>query len=99
MAYIRTKVVDDEMYYLLLDEIQMLDCFEAVLNSYLRKDNMDVFVTGSNAKLLSKDIATEFAGRGDEVHMYPLSFAEFMSVYKGDKYMGLSEYMLYGGIP
>ena len=99
MAYVRTKVVDDGMYYLLLDEIQMLDCFEAVLNSYLRKDNMDVFVTGSNAKLLSKDIATEFAGRGDEVHMYPLSFAEFMYVYKGDKYMGLSEYMLYGGIP
>ena len=99
MAYVRTKVVDDGMYYLLLDEIQMLDCFEAVLNSYLRKDNMDVFVTGSNAKLLSKDIATEFAGRGDEVHMYPLSFAEFMSVYEGDKYMGLSEYMLYGGIP
>ena len=99
MAYVRTKIVDDGMYYLLLDEIQMLDCFEAVLNSYLRKDNMDVFVTGSNAKLLSKDIATEFAGRGDEVHMYPLSFAEFMSVYEGDKYMGLSEYMLYGGIP
>ena len=99
MAYVRTRVVDDGTYYLLLDEIQMLDCFEAVLNSYLRKDNMDVFVTGSNAKLLSKDIATEFAGRGDEVHMYPLSFAEFMSVYKGDKYMGLSEYMLYGGIP
>ena len=99
MAYIRSRVVDDGMYYLLLDEIQMLDCFEAVLNGYLRKDNMDVFVTGSNAKLLSKDIATEFAGRGDEVHMYPLSFAEFMSVYQGDKYMGLSEYMLYGGIP
>ena len=99
MAYIRNKVADDGMYYLLLDEIQMLDCFEAVLNGYLRKDNMDVFVTGSNAKLLSKDIATEFAGRGDEVHMYPLSFAEFMSVYEGDKYMGLSEYMLYGGIP
>ena len=99
MAYIRSKVVDTEMYYLLLDEIQMLDCFEAVLNGYLRKENMDVFVTGSNAKLLSRDIATEFAGRGDEVHMYPLSFAEFMSVYNGDRYMGLSEYMLYGGIP
>lgn len=99
MAYVRSKIIDDGMYYLLLDEIQMLDCFEAVLNSYLRKDNMDVFVTGSNAKLLSKDVATEFAGRGDEVHMYPLSFAEFMSVYKGDKYMGLSDYMLYGGIP
>ena len=95
MAYIRSKVVGEEMYYLLLDEIQMLDCFEAVLNGYLRKDNMDVFVTGSNAKLLSKDIATEFAGHGDEVHMYPLSFAEFMTIYSGDKYMGLSEYMLY----
>lgn len=99
MSYIRSRVIDNEMYYLLLDEVQMLDCFESVLNGYLRKDNMDIFVTGSNAKLLSKDIATEFAGRGDEVHMYPLSFSEFMSVYKGDKYIGLSEYMLYGGIP
>ena len=72
MAYIRSKAVGKGMYYLLLDEIQMLDCFEAVLNGYLRKDNMDVFVTGSNAKLLSKDIATEFAGRGDEVHMLSL---------------------------
>lgn len=98
-AYIRAKVANDGMYYLLLDEIQMLDCFEAVLNGYLRKENMDIFVTGSNAKLLSKDIATEFAGRGDEIHMYPLSFSEFMSVYRGDKYTGLSEYMLYGGIP
>ena len=76
-----------------------MDCFETVLNGYLHKDNIDVFVTGSNAKLLSKDIATEFAGRGDEVHLYPLSFAKFMNVYKGDKYTGLSEYMLYGGIP
>ena len=99
MAYIHSKVADGGMYYLLLDEIQTLDCFEAVLNGYLRKRNMDVYVAGSNARLLSKDIATEFAGRGDEVHMYPLSFAEFMTVYDGDKYMGLSEYMLYGGIP
>ena len=99
MAYIRSKITADGMYYLLLDEVQLMDCFESVLNGYLRKDNMDVFVTGSNAKFLSKDIVTEFAGRGDEVHMYPLSFAEFMSVYKGDQYMGLSEYMLYGGIP
>lgn len=99
MSYIRSKISDDGMYYLLLDEIQMMDCFEAVLNGYIRKDNIDVFVTGSNAKLLSKDIATEFAGRGDEIHMYPLSFAEFMKVYNGDKYVGLSEYMLYGGIP
>lgn len=99
MVYIRSQIVDNGMYYLLLDEIQLLDCFETVLNGYLRKDNMDVFVTGSNARLLSKDIITQFAGRGDEVHMYPLSFAEFMSIYKGDKYAGLEEYMLYGGIP
>lgn len=99
MAYIRARVTDENMYYLLLDEVQMLDCFESVLNGYLRKENMDVYVTGSNAKFLSKDIITEFAGRGDEIHMYPLSFSEFMSVYKGDKYEGLSEYMLYGGIP
>lgn len=99
MAYIRSQIVDNGMYYLLLDEIQLLDCFETVLNGYLRKDNMDVFVTGSNAKLLSKDIITQFAGRGDEVHMYPLNFAEFMTIYKGDKYAGLEEYMLYGGIP
>ena len=99
MAYIRSKLSDQSMYYLLLDEVQLLDCFESVLNGYLRKENMDVYVTGSNAKFLSKDIITEFAGRGDEIHMYPLSFSEFMSVYKGDKYEGLSEYMLYGGIP
>ncbi len=99
MAYIRSQITDENMYYLLLDEVQMLDCFESVLNGYLRKENMDVYVTGSNAKFLSKDIITEFAGRGDEIHMYPLSFSEFMSVYQGDKYEGLSEYMLYGGIP
>ncbi len=99
MSYIRTKMTDDNTYYLLLDEVQLLGCFESVLNGYLRKDNMDVYVTGSNAKFLSKDIITEFAGRGDEIHMYPLSFAEFMSCYNGDKYQGLSEYMLYGGIP
>lgn len=99
MAFVRSKMIDNEMYYLLLDEVQMLDCFETVLNGYLRKKNMDVYVTGSNAKFLSKDIITEFAGRGDEIHMYPLSFAEFMTAYKGDKYEGLSEYMLYGGIP
>lgn len=99
MAYIRSVVTGEEMYYLLLDEVQMLDAFESVLNGYLRKSNMDVFVTGSNAKFLSKDIVTEFAGRGDEIHMYPLSFAEFMTVFQGDKYEGLSQYMLYGGIP
>lgn len=94
----KSYLLNNLFYHHLLDEVQMLDCFVSVLNGYLRKENMDVFVTGSNAKLLSKDVATEFAGRGDEVHMYPLSFAEFMTVYPGDKYMGLSEYMLYGGI-
>ena len=99
MSFIQSEISDNGIHYLLLDEIQMLDCFETVLNGYLRKNNMDIYVTGSNAKLLSKDIATEFAGRGDEIHMYPLSFAEFMTVYKGDRYEGLSDYMLYGGIP
>lgn len=97
--FINSNIIDNQMYYLLLDEVQVLDCFVSVLNGYLHRDNIDVYVTGSNAKFLSKDIATEFAGRGDEIHMYPLSFAEFMSIYNGDKYMGLSEYMLYGGIP
>lgn len=99
VGYIQSKMKDEGMYYFLLDEVQFLDCFESVLNSYLHMDNVDVYVTGSNAKFLSKDVITEFAGRGDEVHMQPLSFAEFMSVYKGDKYDGLTEYMLYGGIP
>lgn len=99
MSFIRSKINDRDMYYLLLDEVQMLDCFESVLNGYLRKDNMDVFVTGSNAKFLSSDIITEFAGRGDEIRMFPLSFAEFMTVYNGDKYEGLTHYMMYGGIP
>ncbi len=99
ISYINSKIIDDNVYYLLLDEIQLLPYFETVLNGYMRKDNIDIYVTGSNAKLLSKDIITEFAGRGDEIRMYPLSFSEFMTTYTGDKYTGLSEYMLYGGIP
>lgn len=99
MDYIRAKISGEGKYCLLLDEVQLLDSFEAVLNGYLRRSNMDVFVTGSNAKFLSKDVITEFAGRGDEIRMYPLSFSEFMSVFKGDKYEGFSQYMLYGGIP
>ena len=99
MAYINSQITDNRPYYLLLDEAQMLDCFETVLNGYLRRDNLDIFITGSNAKFLSKDVITEFAGRGDQIRMYPLSFAEFMSVCPGDKYEGLSQYMLYGGIP
>jgi len=99
MKHIKSKCIDNDKYYLLLDEVQLMDSFESVLNGYLRKSNMDLYVTGSNAKFLSKDIITEFSGRGDEIHMYPLSFAEFMSVYPGDRYEGLTQYMTYGGIP
>ena len=99
MNYIKNQCVDNDKYYLLLDEVQLMDSFESVLNGYLRKRNMDLFVTGSNAKFLSKDIITEFSGHGDEIHMFPLSFSEFMSVFQGDKYEGLSQYMTYGGIP
>ena len=97
--YIMEKMSDERMYYVLLDEVQMLDDFESVLNSLGRKQNVDVYVTGSNAKFLSKDIITEFRGRGDEVHMYPLTFGEFMSVYDGDKQEGWRDYVLFGGIP
>lgn len=93
------KITDNKTYYLLLDEIQLMDRFESVLNGLNEKPNVEVYVTGSNAKFLSKDIATEFAGRGDEIHMYPLSFSEFKSVYNGDNQHALQEYMLWGGIP
>ena len=99
LDYINAKITTDENYYLLLDEIQELGNFEAVLNGYLRKSNLDIYVTGSNSKFLSTDILTEFEGRGDEVHVFPLSFAEFMSVYQGEKSEGFDEYMLYGGLP
>jgi predicted AAA+ superfamily ATPase len=97
--YLKDQIKDENMYYVLLDEVQMLGDFEAVLNSLARIKNVDVYVTGSNAKFLSKDIITEFRGRGDEVHMYPLTFAEFMSVYPGDRLSGWKDYVLYGGIP
>lgn len=97
--YVKEKLVDDQTYYILLDEVQLLGEFESVLNGFMRIPNVDVYVTGSNAKFLSKDIITEFRGRGDELHMNPLSFAEFMSVYNGNKYDGWKEYVLYGGLP
>lgn len=97
--YLKEQIKDDAMYYVLLDEVQLLGEFESILNSLIRMKNVDVYVTGSNARFLSKDVITEFRGRGDEVHMYPLSFAEFMSVYPGTKQDGWNEYMLYGGIP
>ncbi len=93
------KITDNKTYYFLLDEIQLMDRFESVLNGLNEKPNVEVYVTGSNAKFLSKDIATEFAGRGDEIHMYPLSFSEFKSVYNGDNQHALQKYMLWGGIP
>lgn len=97
--YMKERISDKEMYYVLLDEVQMLDDFESVLNSLARMKNVDVYVTGSNARFLSKDIITEFRGRGDEVHMYPLTFAEYMSAYDGDVQSGWRDYVLYGGLP
>ena len=86
--YLKEQMKGDGMYYVLLDEVQLLGEFESVLNSLIRMKNVDVYVTGSNARFLSKDVITEFRGRGDEVHMHPLSFAEFMSVYSGTKQDG-----------
>ena len=97
--YVMGKVIDDKTYYILLDEIQKVENFESVLNSFLRKKNLDVYVTGSNSKFLSSDIVTEFRGRGDEIRVYPLSFSEFMSIYKGNSIEGFDEYILYGGLP
>lgn len=97
--WVKEQLKDEGKYYFLLDEVQMLDEFVSVLNGLADKKNCDVYVTGSNAKFLSRDIATEFGGRGDEVHMYPLSFSEFMSVYNGNRYDGWNEYITYGGIP
>jgi len=96
---ITNQIKDDGEYYILLDEVQLLDDFVSILNSLIERKNCDVYVTGSNAKFLSKDIATEFSGRGDEIHMYPLSFSEFLTVYNGHYYDGFHEYITYGGIP
>lgn len=97
--YVMKKVVDKDTYYIILDEIQKVSNFESVLNSFLRKQNLDVYVTGSNSKFLSSDIITEFRGRGDEIKVYPLSFSEFMSVYSEGEINGLNEYINYGGLP
>jgi len=96
---IRSQLVDSKDYYIFLDEVQLLDQFEDVLNSLLHIKNVDVYVTGSNSKFLSKDIITEFRGRGDEVHVYPVSFREYMTVFNGDKYEGWSSYVRFGGLP
>lgn len=98
-SYVENNLRDEGKYYILLDEIQMLSDFEDVLNGFLKMRNVEVYVTGSNAKFLSKDVITEFRGRGFEVKMYPLSFKEYFSAYRGSMQAALSEYMLYGGLP
>ena len=97
--YIKDAMKDEQKYYLLLDEVQFMPRFEKVLNSLLRIGNIDVYVTGSNSKFLSSDIVTEFRGRGDEIRIYPLSFAEFYAVFDGDFDDAWEEYMIYGGLP
>ena len=99
LDYIETLIEDDKQYYILLDEVQMLSDFEEVLNSLLHISNVDIYVTGSNSKFLSKDVITEFRGRGDEIHVFPLTFKEFMQVYDGDMYRGFADYIVYGGLP
>ena len=100
LSYLEERISGTDWYYLLLDEVQLLPNFEGVLNALLYKENVDIYVTGSNAKFLSHDVITEFRGRGDELHLLPLSFSEFLSAYPGhDRYLALSEYMLYGGLP
>ena len=97
--YIKAAIKDNEHYYLLLDEIQLMPRFEEVLNSLLRISNIDIYVTGSNSRFLSSDIVTEFRGRGDEIRIYPLSFSEFYSVYNGEYEDAWNDYMIYGGLP
>lgn len=97
--YIKSQIKDKNMYYILLDEIQLVDDFEAVLNGFLYERNLDVYVTGSNSKFLSTDIITEFRGRGDEIKIFPLTFSEYASTFDGDKRDAWNEYVLYGGLP
>ena len=98
-AYIKGRMTDDGMWYVFLDEVQLCKNFEAVLNGLNRRDNVDIYVTGSNSKFLSSDVLTEFRGRGDEVRVYPLSFSEYVSAYPGDPYDAWLDYYTYGGLP
>ena len=98
-SFVKKQITDNSMYYILLDEVQLLDSFVDVLNGFLHIQNADTYVTGSNAKFLSKDIITEFRGRGDEIHINPLCFSEFMSIYNGNELEGWKEYITYGGLP
>ena len=99
LLYIKESIKDSNNYYVFIDEVQMMDNFSGALNSLLRIENVDVYVTGSNSKFLSSDIATEFRGRGDVIHIYPLSFKEFFSVYDGDINKAWKEYSTFGGLP
>jgi uncharacterized protein len=99
LEHIDSKMKDNEMYYILIDEVQHVDEFEDVLNSYLKVKNADIYVTGSNSKFLSKDVITEFRGRGEEIKVSPLCFREFMSVFTGSREQALEEYLTYGGLP
>lgn len=99
LAYVKEQIADDKDYYIILDEVQFLEEFEDVLNSFLHIKNADVYVTGSNSKFLSSDVITEFRGRGDEIHIYPLNFREFLSVYDGSRDEAWDEYVMYGGLP
>ena len=99
LQHIHERIVDDKLYYIILDEVQMIDEFTDVLNSLLHIRNADVYVTGSNSKFLSKDVVTEFRGRGDEIHLFPLSFAELYNALGGDKLELWKSYYTYGGLP
>lgn len=99
LEFIKNGTKTKDKYYILLDEVQLLASFEQVLNGFLRQDNFDVYVTGSNSKFLSKDIITEFAGRGDEIHVMPLSFSEYMQSTSLDKEDAFAEYQVFGGLP
>lgn len=97
--YIKSQIKDENIYYILLDEIQLVPDFESVLNGFMYERNLGVYVTGSNSKFLSTDIITEFRGRGDEIKIVPLSFSEFVNAFDGDRYEAWNEYILYGGLP
>ena len=99
LAYLRQQIIDNQLYYILMDEIQMVDEFMDVLNSLLHLDNVDVYVTGSNSHFLSNDIVTEFRDRSDEIHMYPFSFSEYYEAVGGDRHEAWKDYYTYGGLP
>jgi len=99
LTHVKSRITDKGDYYVLLDEVQMIDDFVGVLNSILHIRNVDAYVTGSNSRFLSKDVATEFRGRGQDIHMYPLSFSEYYNALGGDRSLRWRDYYTYGGLP